>query len=61
MTIPTMIWFMDNEWDEFSLPGPAYLRRYGVDPGGPEASGETQEQYDKRMRKNKERAEDFEE
>jgi hypothetical protein len=55
--IPTISDYIDNEWGEADgLPGPAYRRRYGVDPGGPEAMGETQEQWDARMARNNERA-----
>lgn len=51
--IPTMVWYLDNEWDEGDgLPGPSYRRKYGVDPGGPEAMGETQQQWDIRMERN---------
>jgi hypothetical protein len=31
--VPTIGWYIDNEWDEGDgLPGPAYRRRYGVEP-----------------------------
>ena len=51
-----MIEFLDTEWDEGDgLPGPAYRRTYGVDPGGPEAMGETKEEWDARMARNVER------
>ena len=51
--VPTMIEYLDTEWDEGDgLPGPAYRRRYGVEPGGPEAMGETQGQWDARMKRN---------
>ena len=51
--------YLENEWEELdwpSLPGPAYERRYGVDPGGPEAMGETQAEWDARMARNEARA-----
>ena len=57
VTIPTMSDYLDNEWNEGDgLPGPAYRRKYGVEPGGPEAMGETQTEYDARMKRNNERA-----
>ncbi len=58
MKIPTMIEYLNNEWEEGDgLPGPSYRRRYGVDPSGPEAMGETQAQWDARMERNRIRAE----
>ncbi len=51
--IPTMVWFLDNEWQEGDgLPGPSYRRKYGVDPGGPEAMGETQSEWNARIARN---------
>ena len=54
--IPTISDYITNEWDEGDgLPGPAYRRKYGVDPGGPEASGETQAEFDARVVRNERR------
>ena len=51
--IPTMIEYLDNEWEEGDgLPGPAYTRKYGVSSYGPEACGETQKEWDARMARN---------
>ena len=54
--IPTMAEYLNTEWqEEDGLPGPSYRRKYSVDPSGPRAMGETQEQWDRRMERNRHR------
>ncbi len=48
--------YLNTEWqEEDGLPGPSYRRKYSVDPSGPRAMGETQEQWDRRMERNRHR------